>query len=189
MIFNIQRFSTHDGDGIRTVIFYKGCPLRCRWCSNPESQPFGYSIMYDQKLCRNFGDCMKVENKAITRINNHGIRIDRKMITGPEKLRNICPTKAITISGENKSVEELLNEIEKDAPFYRHNGGVTLSGGEPLAQGKELPSLLRKLKKRNISVNIETSLHVNWRKVNKCMGLVDIFLADLKHTDKDKFKT
>ena len=189
MIFNIQRFSTHDGDGIRTLIFYKGCPLRCRWCSNPESQSFGYSVMYDKKYCRDFGECIKADNKAITRNNNHGIKINRELLHEPEKLKDICHSKAIAISGETKSVDELLTEIEKDAPFYRENGGVTLSGGEPLAQGEELASLLQELKSGNISVNIETSLHVNWDKVLRCIGLVDTFLVDLKHTDEDKFKT
>ncbi|MCH7658683.1 MAG: glycyl-radical enzyme activating protein [Bacteroidetes bacterium] len=191
MIFNIQRFSTHDGDGIRTVIFYKGCPLRCQWCSNPESQSFGYSVMYDKKKCNNFGDCIKAHNKAITRIINNGIQINRELINEnePEKLKNICASKALTISGESKSVDELLNEIEKDTLFYRDNGGVTLSGGEPLSQGDELKTLLQKLKGRNINVNIETSLHVNWSEVARCIGLVETFLIDLKHIDKDKLKS
>ena len=188
MIFNIQRFSTHDGDGIRTVIFYKGCPLRCLWCSNPESQSFDYSVMYDKKKCRDFGDCIKTHNKAITRIKNNGIQINRELINEPEKLRDICTSKALTISGESKSVDELITEIEKDTPFYREDGGVTLSGGEPLSHGEEFFALLQKLKSRNINVNIETSLHVNWKQVARCIGLVDTFLVDLKHTDKDKFK-
>ena len=189
MIFNIQRFSTHDGNGIRTVIFYKGCPLRCLWCSNPESLSFGYSVMYDKKNCRNFGDCIKAGNNAITRIKNNGIQINRELIKKPEILRNICTSKALTISGELKSVNELLSEIEKDTPFYRNGGGVTLSGGEPLSHGEEIYTLLQNLKDRNINVNIETSLHVKWREVARCVGLVDTFLVDLKHTDKDKFKT
>ena len=188
MIFNIQRFSTHDGDGIRTVIFYKGCPLRCLWCSNPESQSFGYSVMYDKSRCKNFGDCIKADNKAITQIKNNGIQIDRELLKKPEKLKNICASKALTISGESKSVDELLFEIEKDTPFYRDGGGVTLSGGEPLSHGEELFTLLQKLKDRKINVYVETSLHVNWREVARCIGLVDTFLVDLKHTDKEKFK-
>lgn len=189
MIFNIQRFSTHDGNGIRTVIFYKGCPLRCQWCSNPESHSFGYSVMYDQKTCRNFGDCIKAEERAITRIRNNGIHINRELLTEPERLRDICASRAITISGESKSVDELLTEIEKDTPFYREDGGVTLSGGEPLSQGKEYINLLKELKERNINVNMETSLHVNWKSVARCIGLVGTFMVDLKHTDKAKFKT
>ena len=86
MIFNIQRFSTHDGNGIRTIIFYKGCPLRCLWCSNPESQSFEPSILYDKKYCKNFGDCILAEKKAISKTNN-GIQINREIIENPENLR------------------------------------------------------------------------------------------------------
>ncbi|HEY3389831.1 MAG TPA: glycyl-radical enzyme activating protein [Prolixibacteraceae bacterium] len=189
MIFNIQRFSTHDGNGIRTLIFYKGCPLRCQWCSNPESQSLGYSLFYDKKLCRNFGDCYHADKKAITLNSDNGIQINREFLQNPENLRNICVTKALTVSGETKTTAELLTEIEKDALFYREDGGVTLSGGEPLSQGEDLVTLLQALKKRNISVNIETSLHVSWEKVERCIGLADTFFVDLKHTDRDKFKT
>jgi len=189
MIFNIQRFSTHDGEGIRTLIFYKGCPLRCQWCSNPESLSFDYSLMYNRNVCKNFGDCIKADSKAITRGKNNGIQIDREFVKEPDKLKDICASKALSISGETLSVDELMAEIEKDIPFYREDGGVTLSGGEPLAQGDDLITLLRKLADRQIRVNIETSLHVNWGKVARCIGLVDIFLVDLKHTDRDKFKT
>ena len=189
MIFNIQRFSTHDGKGIRTIVFYKGCPLRCQWCSNPESQSFGYDVMYDLKYCLNFGDCIPTEANAISWKGNHGIQINRELLQHPENLRNTCVTKALTVSGEQKSVSELLIEIEKDLLFYREDGGVTLSGGEPLAQGEDLVLLLVELKKRNINVNVETSLHVIWEKVERSIGLVDTFLVDLKHTDRDKFKT
>ncbi|MEN8116434.1 MAG: 4Fe-4S cluster-binding domain-containing protein, partial [Bacteroidota bacterium] len=112
MIFNIQRFSTHDGDGIRTIIFYKGCPLRCVWCSNPESQSFGYSLMYDKKSCKNFSDCVKL-NPSISK-NGNGIEINRKQLTNIENLKDVCISKALTVSGENRTVEELLTEIEKD---------------------------------------------------------------------------
>jgi pyruvate formate lyase activating enzyme len=121
MIFNIQRFSTHDGNGIRTMIFYKGCPLKCQWCSNPESQSFDFSIMYDQRLCRNFGDCKKEEPAAITIKREGGISIDRQKISSVNKLASICPSKAMTVSGEVKSVGELIAEIEKDKFFYGHD--------------------------------------------------------------------
>lgn len=187
MIFNIQRFSTHDGNGIRTIIFYKGCPLRCLWCSNPESQSFEPSILYDKKYCKNFGDCIPAEKSAISKTNT-GIQINRELIKNPENLKNVCLSKALTVSGENKTVEELLFEIEKDILFYREDGGVTLSGGEPLSQGNDLVELLQQLKEKKISVNMETTLHVKWEKVKRCIGLVDTFLVDLKHIDKLKFK-
>jgi pyruvate formate lyase activating enzyme len=187
MIYNIQRFSTHDGEGIRTMIFYKGCPLRCEWCSNPESQDFEPSVMFNARLCRNLGDCLKAYPSAITQ-TSEGIVIDRSRIVNPGNLRNLCASGAITVIGENKSVPELLREIEKDIPFYRNShGGVTLSGGEPLSEGPELEELLSELKKRMIDVMIETSLHVRWENIERTLGLVSTYLVDLKHTDREVF--
>lgn len=188
MIFNIQRYSTHDGQGIRTMIFYKGCPLRCLWCSNPESQSFEYSLLYNSSLCKSFGECLKTGNKAV-RSGERGIEIDYPSLIDAETFLDICPARAITVSGEEKSTEDILSEIEKDLPFYRRSGGgVTLSGGEPLSQGPELIQLLHGLKKREIDVSIETSLHVRWEMVERCIGLTGTFLADLKHTDTEKFR-
>lgn len=189
MIFNIQRFSTHDGNGIRTIIFFKGCPLRCLWCCNPESQSFDHSLLYDASLCRSFGDCIKVDPGAITRKKNNGIQIDRAMLKNPLELKDICTAKALTLSGEVKSITQLMLEVEKDLPFYREGGGVTLSGGEPLSQDDDLLELLKALRNRAINVNVETSLHVGWERIQRCIGLVDTFLVDLKHTDGAKFKT
>ncbi|QGY42227.1 glycyl-radical enzyme activating protein [Maribellus comscasis] len=187
MIFNIQRFSTHDGNGIRTVIFYKGCPLSCWWCSNPESLSFDYSVLYNKKFCKNFGDCILTEKKAISKTKD-GIQINRDLIENPEKLKNTCLSKALTISGKNKTAAEILVEIEKDILFFGKNGGVTLSGGEPFAQGENLTTLLQLLKEKKINVNVETTLYVKWDKIERHLTLVDTFLADLKHTNKEKFK-
>lgn len=187
MIFNIQRFSLHDGDGIRTIIFFKGCPLRCQWCSNPESQSFGYSLMYDQNSCKSFGDCFKL-NSAI-RQNGNGIKINRDQLTNVEALKDVCLSKALTVSGEKKTVEELLHEIEKDRVFYGEDGGVTLSGGEPLSQNNQVVLILQELKERNINANIETTLHVTWEKVQQTIGLTDTYLVDLKHINCNKFKS
>ena len=144
MIFNIQRYSTHDGDGIRTLIFYKGCPLQCQWCSNPESQSFTQSILYDSKLCKHFGDCALALPEAIVQDDSKALEIKRKAISEPGKLIDVCASKALTVSGEELSVNEILTEVEKDLPFYNEGGGVTLSGGEPLAQGTELLELLQR---------------------------------------------
>ena len=189
MIFNIQRYSTHDGEGIRTLIFYKGCPLRCQWCSNPESQSFGPSILYDSKLCRNFADCKLAAPLAINLSGDGSPLIDRDLIPDPEPLRDVCASKAITVSGESKSADQLMHEVEKDLPFYGTEGGVTLSGGEPLAQGSELVLLLQYLHKKRINTNMETSLHVKWEIIENCIGLVRTFLVDLKHVDPEKFRT
>lgn len=187
MIFNIQRFSTHDGAGIRTIVFYKGCPLRCTWCCNPESQSFGYSLLYDARICKSFGDCLKTSPEAITTDGNT-LQINRTSLRHPEKFKSVCLSKALTVSGEDKPVDELVKEIERDLDFYRQSGGgVTLSGGEPLSQGEEMMDFLRRLKEKSIHISMETSLHVKWEQVERCIGLVDMFLVDLKHTDPEKF--
>jgi pyruvate formate lyase activating enzyme len=186
MIFNIQRFSTHDGGGIRTIIFYKGCTLKCQWCSNPESQSFEPEVLYDSQLCRRFDDCLRF-SPAITVINDE-LKIERSELEA-SALRDVCMSKAISVTGENKTTEQLILEIEKDSRFYSQSGGgVTLSGGEPFAQGIEMIMLLQELKKREIDIAVETSLHVPWIKIKRAIGLINTWLIDVKHTDAKKFR-
>jgi len=188
MIFNIQRFSTHDGDGIRTLIFYKGCPLRCQWCSNPESQSFTHSIMYDASLCQRFGDCASIEPDAFNLRGENGVEIKRSSVKQALSLKDACASKALVLTGEDLGVDQIMAEIEKDIPFYNNDGGVTLSGGEPLSQDQDLIDLLNELKAKKINTSMETSLHVSWARIERCLGLVGTFLVDLKHTDKEKFR-
>jgi pyruvate formate lyase activating enzyme len=143
--------------------------------------------MVDKRLCKKFGDCIKADPVAFMR-ETDGIKVSRHLVSDPFKLKEICASRALTISGEEKSVEDLLYEIEKDRPFYnRSQGGVTLSGGEPLSQGDQLVRLLHELKQRHVDVSIETSLHVSWDKIKRCLGLTGTFLVDLKHTERKKF--
>jgi pyruvate formate lyase activating enzyme len=122
-------------------------------------------------------------------LNNDEIQINRSLIPDPEAFRDVCASRALTVTGECKNVEELLAEIEKDLPFYKKShGGVTLSGGEPLSQGPGLATLLEELKKRTIDVSVETSLHVSWQEAERCLGQSVTFLVDLKHTDRKKFR-
>ncbi len=330
MIFNIQRYSTHDGSGVRTNIFFKGCPLRCVWCSNPESQSFKPEILFDEKICKKFGDCTQIYGKAdsiisantsrgkkggkrshdkeksapdekrkgtsrdekiepghgggkkieirereesgyrvknaagararedkdyeakkaanlreseensydetkaagirqdegssygvekadgksekkgfgdvkaaghsigegMGRRNSNPVRrrngkliIERGLIDDPEAWRDICPSKALIVTGRSYNVNELINEIEKDTPFYeRSGGGVTLTGGEPFSHSDYLSHLLPELKKRGHHVSVETSLHVRWEKISVHLKFIDEVLADLKHTDPVKFR-
>ena len=188
MIFNIQRYSIHDGDGIRTIVFFKGCPLRCKWCSNPESQSYGPSLMYDQRKCKNFGDCIEIDKPAIT-IKNGSLSIDRSMISDINLLKDVCASKSLTVVGDDLSSQDLLKEIEKDLPFYKQSGGgVTFSGGEPLSQNGSISVFLDELKKNKINVSVETTLHVTWSQIERCLGKVDTFLVDLKHTEQLKFR-
>lgn len=186
-IFNIQRFSLHDGAGVRTNIFFKGCPLSCLWCNNPESIDPMPSIMFDERQCHMFGDCIRAGTGHIVTDSNK-LKIEREKITDFESLRNICPSKALQVAGERKSVSQIISEIEKDIPFYEMSGGgVTLSGGEAFSQDPDLMELVIELKKRKIHISVETSLHMPWETIEKYHDLIDVFLPDLKHTDNEKF--
>ena len=186
-VFNIQRYSIHDGNGVRTNIFFKGCPLRCSWCNNPESLDPAPSIMFDERICHKFGECRRIGNGAII-LENDKLVINRELISDTTVYNNICPSKALIVSGQEKTVLQILQEIEKDIPFYNMSGGgVTLTGGEPLSQGPDLIDLIIQLKKRGIHVSAETSLHLPWETIENYVNLIDLFLVDLKHLDNDKF--
>lgn len=186
-VFNIQRFSLHDGAGVRTNIFFKGCPLSCMWCNNPESIDPLPSVMFDERQCHMFGDCIMAGSGHIV-ANGNKLEIERERITDFESLRDICPSKALIVAGETMSVSQIICEIEKDIPFYdMSGGGVTLSGGEAFSQDPDLMELVIELKKREIHVSVETSLHVPWETIENYLSLIDVFLADLKHTDNEKF--
>lgn len=186
-VFNIQRYSIHDGDGVRTNIFFKGCQLCCLWCNNPESLDPAPSIMFDERLCHRFGDCTKATDGEII-IENDKLVIRRDLISNISIYNDICPSKALIVTGQEKSVLQILQEIEKDIPFYNmSDGGVTLTGGEPLSQGPELKELIIELKRRDIHVSVETSLHLPWEIIEDYVNIIDLFLADLKHIDNEKF--
>lgn len=186
-VFNIQRFSIHDGNGVRTNIFFKGCPLHCSWCNNPESIDPAPSIMFDERICHQFGECL-TPGKGEIIVENGKLVINRDIITDTSIYNNICPSKAMIVSGQQKSISQIIQEIEKDIPFYNmSDGGITLTGGEPLSQGPELKDLIIQLKNRGIHVTAETSLHLPWEIIENYVSLIDLFLADLKHLDKDKF--
>jgi len=189
MIFDIQRFSTHDGSGIRTLVFFKGCPLRCPWCENPESQSYRSELLYDPSKCIGCLDCTRVEEEGEISTREGKIHIDRQRIKNPEVYRYVCPANALQVVGEEKSAAEILGEIEKDLPFYRNSrGGVTISGGEPFGQPKLLIQLLQALDRRGISTNVETSLQARWPDIEMSLPYVDTYLADLKHVEAETMR-
>jgi pyruvate formate lyase activating enzyme len=189
MIFDIQRFSTHDGEGIRTTVFFKGCPLRCPWCENPESQSFRAELFYDPRPCLRCGDCTRVRPEDGIDLRPGGLHIDRHRIRDPEEYREVCPSGALRVVGQALSVEQILQEIRKDLSFYRRSGGgVTLSGGEPFGQPRLALELLRALKALGVPTAVETSLQAPWPHIAPCLFYVDTFLADLKHTDAGKLE-
>lgn len=189
MIFHLQRFSLHDGDGIRTLIFFKGCPLRCFWCSNPESQSFSAELLFDQRKCIGCQECVKRSQRGEFTVQDGKIVLDRSRVTQANIFANICPTKAITVVGEERTAQEILAEIAKDELFYQNSGGgVTLSGGEPFAQPDLLGELLHGLKQAGIRTAVETCLHVPYEAIAQHVGLIDMFLADVKHVDSEIFR-
>lgn len=166
IIFNIQRYSLHDGGGIRTVVFFKGCPFRCPWCSNPESQSF------DSEIMRKEGLCTKCSSNSIY-----------ECTLNPDD----CPTGALEIVGKEYTVQEVIEEVKKDIVFYETTGGgVTLSGGEPLSQGEFILELLKELHKIGINIAVETTGIGKWDIIDEASEYVDTFLWDFKIMDKDK---
>lgn len=191
MIFNIQRYSTHDGPGIRTVVFIKGCSLGCRWCQNPESQARTRDLLYDARLCMEGCElCQQAAPEVITRALN-GLLIDRQRLTDEHLnvLIDCCPTRALSVCGEVQSVDEIMATVMRDKPFYeRSGGGITLSGGEPFMDPALSLALLQASKQQGIHTAVETCLHVPWRYIEPALPLVDLFLADLKHVEALPFR-
>jgi len=190
MIFNIQRFSTHDGSGIRTTVFFKGCPLSCPWCSNPESQSFGYDVFFDRKKCIGCMECVRLSENGEFEKGDEGITLDRRSMEDPLRFKDICPARAIQVIGEAFDMEKLLKEIEKDKAFYASSGGgVTFSGGEPFAHPCQLSALAKELKHRGITTAVETCLAVKWENIEAAVNDIDQFLVDLKHVDAEKLRS
>lgn len=189
MYFNIQRFSTHDGDGIRTILFLKGCSLACPWCQNPESRSEKHSLLFDERSCQEGCLLCSEACEGIERTNGKVI-VNRKAISEDQiiALKDVCPTQALSVVGEEARTETLIETLMKDKPFYdQSNGGVTFSGGEPLMQAGLVSDIARKLQQNGVSTAVESCMHVPWKNVEKAAPYIDCWLADLKHTDEEKF--
>ncbi|APG17354.1 pyruvate formate lyase-activating protein [Kosakonia radicincitans DSM 16656] len=191
MIFNIQRYSTHDGPGIRTVVFLKGCSLSCRWCQNPESRSRTRDLLFDERLCLAGCDlCQQAAPQVIERALN-GLLIHREKLNDTQlnALTDCCPTQALSVCGETQSVDEIMAAVLRDKPFYlRSGGGITLSGGEPFMNPQLAQALLQSSHQQGIHTAVETCLHVPWHYIEPSLPYVDLFLADLKHVDEALFR-
>lgn len=188
-IFNIQKFSINDGPGIRTVVFFKGCPLKCAWCANPESQEMRTQILWDEKKCQHCLTCVK--NCPVQAIKNFGekISVDCKICTECKICVENCPARALTIEGEKKSVEEILRVVMQDVDFYEESGGgVTLSGGEAMMQADFAVELLQALKEKNIHTAIETTGFAPPEIFARVIKYLDLILFDIKHWDENRHK-
>jgi pyruvate formate lyase activating enzyme len=192
LIFDIQKFAIHDGGGIRTLVFLKGCPLLCPWCSNPESLADKPEITFVCNNCIGCGKCLEIcPSDAINRdeSNGKGLTIDRDRCTLCGQCAKHCYAGAINIIGRYLSVPELMEIIERDRKFYEQsNGGVTFSGGEPTTQPEFLKAALKETQRRGIHTAIETSSFVNWETYASILEHVDLVLTDIKHMDDAEHK-
>lgn len=191
-IFKIKRFSVHDGPGIRTSVFLKGCPLNCIWCHSPEGISPDISIWYNKNLCIACSQCVQsCPNDALELIMNAEpyIKIDRKLcnLTG-ECVKN-CPSNAIQFTGSISTVSGIINEVEKDILYYETSGGgVTLTGGEPLYQPEFSAEILEACRKRQIHTAIETCLFCEKDAINRIIDFMDLFIVDMKLFDPIQHK-
>lgn len=190
-VFNIQRYSLHDGAGIRTIVFLKGCPMRCRWCCNPESQKFTPEISYLENKCIGSPECDLCKNvcpQNAIMIKDKAV-INKTLCTDCLLCTAVCPSKAIKPEGKAYSVKEIIDIVEKDSIFYSHGkGGLTVSGGEPLAHGNFLISLLKESKLRRISTAIETCGHGDYKILKSAASFLDEILFDIKSMNEQKHR-
>lgn len=192
-VFNTQRYSLHDGAGIRTVVFLKGCPLRCEWCSNPESQREKPEMAVDDRKCLGrtpCGLCQDVcETAALNFTPTGTVLVDRNRCSQCLLCTSLCPTKALHTFGKRMTVRQVLEIVESDSIFYhRSGGGLTLSGGEPLMQGKFALSLLQEAKKRNIDTLLETCGDGSWSTLSRIADYTDTFYFDIKSLDDTRHR-
>lgn len=182
-VFNIQRYSLHDGPGIRTIPFLKGCPLACKWCSNPESQKPQPEIMYQKSNCIHCGKCFEAcRYGALSKENPYMVDRDRCVACGA--CAEVCPTNALVLKGKKMTVWEVIHELQKDENIYRRSdGGITLSGGESLSQPKFTRELLRACKERGWHTAIETTGMTTKEIIELVMPFVDLALTDIKIID------
>lgn len=182
-VFDMQRFSLHDGPGIRTIVFLKGCPLHCRWCSNPESQNSSPIVMYKKSDCFKCGRCISVCKVGAISFDNE-THIDRKKCTGCGECTNVCPSGALVLKGKTITIQQAIKELKKDATIFRRSGGgVTLSGGEPLVQHDFASQLLLACKSQGWDTAIETTGFGRSEAIEKVIPYVDTVLLDIKHID------
>lgn len=188
-VFNIQRFSLFDGPGVRTVVFFKGCPLRCIWCHNPEGIKKELQVMFDPKRCIGCGECASVcpQKLHVFRDGLHGFI--REGCTGCGKCTDACCTGALSMAGELMDSKEVIDSVMRDSAVFKESGGgVTLSGGEPLFQPDFALEILREAKDRGISTAIETSGFGDPEKLRACAEYIDVFLFDYKATGDEMHK-
>ncbi len=184
VVFNVQRFSIHDGPGIRTTVFFKGCPLRCQWCHNPESHQGQPELAFYADRCRASGRCVSVCPNGALELDKkelNGLQIDRQKWQVCGTCTSQCGYGALEVVGQDMSLDQLLAQIRRDLPFYQAtDGGVTLSGGEATQQLPFIQALVRSCQERNISVGLQTCGAFRWASVEPLLPLLQFVHYDLK---------
>ena len=192
-VFNIQKFSLHDGPGIRDLIFMKGCPLRCQWCSNPESQKSHPEIACHSERCLGFESCGLCQDecpeKAISRAENDRVKIDRLLCNNCGNCSRVCPDKALELIGRNMGIGEVLNTVSADQGFhFRSGGGVTIGGGDPILQADFVENVLKECREQGIDTAIETAGFGSWDQLEKICRYANLVLFDIKSMNDEKHK-
>ena len=188
-IFNKQKYNMYDGPGVRTLVFFKGCPLRCKWCSNPEGLERKYQIMFKPTTCVSCGSCVPVCPQKIHSISSSGEHIIDRSIDciGCGQCVEACIPDALKIAGEQVPISELLEYVEQDRAFYdQSGGGVTLGGGEVTSQPEAAINLLQACKQEGLHTAIETCGYTKKETILRFAEYVDLFLFDLKNIDPDR---
>lgn len=189
LVYNIQRYSIHDGPGIRTLVFFKGCPLRCDWCSNPESQKNEKDLMIISRLCIRCGSCMEICPQEAISLLGDAFHTDRKKCLVCGKCETVCPSGARKIVGTEMKLTQVMDEVRKDQPFYRRSkGGITLGGGEPTVWADFAYDLLWLCLEEGINTAIETCGHTSWDKLKLLVPVTHQFFYDLKCMDENTHK-
>jgi pyruvate formate lyase activating enzyme len=187
-IFDIQRYSVHDGPGIRTLVFFKGCPLRCKWCQNPESIDRRPEVAFFEGKCIGCDECAKACPKDAIVLEKES-RVDRELCDRCGKCTEVCYAEALTIIGKEYDVRSLLDVVERDRPFYEQSGGgVTVSGGEPTVQFEFLLDFLKASKQAGLNTVIETCGAFAWEKFEELLPYLDIIYFDLKAPGDDEHR-
>lgn len=187
-VTEIQRFCMHDGPGIRTTVFLKGCPLRCAWCHNPETQKSNAELLFYQNKCIRCSGCAAFCPTGVHTIEGRHHTVNRNNCILCSACANSCPTGALDICGKELSIEDILAVAEKDRAFYGDVGGITLSGGEPLAQGEYTVELLKACKESGLNTAIETCGYADTKILRAAAPFSDLFLWDIKDTNDARHK-